>query len=470
MRLFLASTAFVFFSAIYVSFFWYHHNNLWYGGLKIPREQPASAASFLSPEAYPVYGIRADFHWKMNEKEKNNQTMTAVYAIPSDSSEPLLRRRNIKGIVVLLHACTHNALKFFAPSSTCPDCIGLSEEMRLARIVLERGYVVVAVTASSKGGCWGGDNDEVEGIRTVLGGFRGHWRQLHNNNNNPHGSSTTSSILDMIDDPPTVYAIGASSGGFMAAKLVAEGVAESAAVMVMGLRNQLLDKISSLPEDPGRKLYFAPMTRDKGTTKKVRENYAHWMGGKQQEGGRQRSSTKNAHEMLVDEVSCVPLPVTADYLWNRVPGMTLEAARIIVRILLDHNHLDPSTLKLVVDPTRSNWRDFFLQGDLPVPNTLFSSEHQQQQWEDNNNNNNNNNNNFRNNKSSSMVLWGKFDLTPGISPLAKALHRAWAMHEYCSEIVEHALDLFEGQKTKQEILECIQQQQKQQQQQQHVQE
>jgi hypothetical protein len=453
----------MFFSTIHISLYWYHHNNSvvndnknnevseWYSD-PISREQWED--NFLSTEAYPVYGIRADFHRKTYGKEKNsNQNVTAVYAIPSDSSEPL-RRNRIKGIVVLLHACTHNALKFFAPSSTCPDCIGLSEEMRLARIVLEHGYIPVAVTAISKGGCWGGGNDEIEGIRTVLGGYRGHWKQLHNTNTNinPHESSSSNSnnSLDMMDNPPTVYAIGASSGGFMAAKLVAEGVAESAAVMVFGLRNQLLDKISSLPEDPVRKLYFAPMTRDKGTTNKVRESYAHWME-------EQQSSTKNAHEMIVDEVSCVPLPVTADYLWNRVPGMTLDAATTIVRVLLEHNHLDRSTLKLIVDPTSSNWRDFLLREDLPVPQSLLLGEHLL--------------NNKNSSSSSSMILWRQFDLTPGISPLAKALHRAWAMHEYCSEIVEHALDFFEGQRTKQEILELIQQkQQYQQQQQQRVQE
>ena len=62
-------------------------------------------------------------------------------------------------------------------------------------------------------------------------------------------------------------------------------------------------------------------------------------------------------------------------------------------------------------------------------------------------------------KKSNKVLWETFDLTPTISPLAKALHRAWAMHEYCSESVEHALDFFEGIKTKQEILDILQQQQ-----------
>mmetsp|Transcript_9638 Transcript_9638/g.19947 ORF Transcript_9638/g.19947 Transcript_9638/m.19947 type:complete len:127 (+) Transcript_9638:3-383(+) len=121
--------------------------------------------------------------------------------------------------------------------------------------------------------------------------------------------------------------------------------------------------------------------------------------------------------------------------------MTKDAANIIVTLLLDHNHLDPNTLKLIVDPTRSKWRDFFLKNDkLPKPASLQLSQGNKIIHDPNNN----------------MMLWDTFDLTPGISPLAKALHRAWAMHEYCSEIVELALDFFEGQKTRTEILDILQ--------------
>eukprot|EP00534_Pseudo-nitzschia_fraudulenta_P017098 CAMPEP_0201253584 /NCGR_PEP_ID=MMETSP0852-20130820/67524_1 /ASSEMBLY_ACC=CAM_ASM_000632 /TAXON_ID=183588 /ORGANISM="Pseudo-nitzschia fraudulenta, Strain WWA7" /LENGTH=217 /DNA_ID=CAMNT_0047553371 /DNA_START=70 /DNA_END=723 /DNA_ORIENTATION=+ len=164
---------------------------------------------------------------------------------------------------------------------------------------------------------------------------------------------------------------------------------------------------------------------------------------------------KVAVEALLDESSCLPLPVTAEYLWTRVPGMTVEAARIIVGVLLEHNHLDPSTSKLIVDPTRSDWRDFFLKNSDSISI-------------DNNNNNNRlptppsllPTNESKNNK---MILWGTFDLTRTMSPLAKALHRAWAMHEYCSESVPLALDYFEGKQSKEELIQRIRQQQQQQQ-------
>ena len=45
--------------------------------------------------------------------------------------------------------------------------------------------------------------------------------------------------------------------------------------------------------------------------------------------------------------------------------------------------------------------------------------------------------------SSESVLWGRFPLAPGQSPLAKAFHRAWAFHEYCSEAVIPAFQFFE---------------------------
>jgi alpha-beta hydrolase superfamily lysophospholipase len=441
----LVSTAFVFFSAIFLFLYLQYNDNNYDVFINdvflSTREAQAPASSLLSPEAYPVYGIFAEFDRKNGGTTKIPPTVSAVYAFPNGKSKHAQRAdsSSTKGIVLLLHACTHSALKFFAPSPTCPDCIGLSEEMRIARTVLERGYAVVAVTASSKGGCWGGTND-LEGIKRVLEGFRNHL-MVHNTDREDYQEMVHELMTDYAD--PTIYALGASSGGSMAAKLVANGIAESAAVMVTSLNNELLDGISSLPEPPGRKLYLAPMTRDKGTAHRVRRNYAYWM----------EEHSRSTHDVLLDETSCVPLPVTANYLWNRVPGMTLEAAEVIVEVLLEYKHLDPSTMKFIVDPTRSNWRDLFLQGDIPIPNSLRLSQQEQEEGEGNQENANKNKS-FE--ETSSMMLWETFDLTPGISPLAKALHRAWAMHEYCSEIVELALDYFEGQKTKQDILEIIQ--------------
>jgi len=64
--------------------------------------------------AQPVYGIQAVW----------DKDLQVVYQLPSSSP---------RGIALVLHACSHSAWKLFAPSSLCPDCIGLSEEMIMVR-------------------------------------------------------------------------------------------------------------------------------------------------------------------------------------------------------------------------------------------------------------------------------------------------------------------------------------------------
>ena len=86
--------------------------------------------------------------------------------------------------------------------------------------------------------------------------------------------------------------------------------------------------------------------------------------------------------------------------------MTAEASEVLVSTLERAGHVDPSSGMLRVDPTRSSWRSV-----LSPKNSTH--------WLD------------------------EFALEPGKSPLAKALHRAWAFHEYCSEAIVPALRFFE---------------------------
>jgi hypothetical protein len=143
----------------------------------------STTPSLLSPKAYPVYGTHVEFDYNRGTK---NKSITVVYALPSsrhygsgggggnftirsstDNNNNDTENNNntiiiIKGIVILLHACTHNAFKFFSPSNDkCPECVGLSEELQLVRNVLNRGYVAFAVTCSNlQSGCWGGGDDD----------------------------------------------------------------------------------------------------------------------------------------------------------------------------------------------------------------------------------------------------------------------------------------------------------------------
>ena len=89
----------------------------------------------------------------------NNEDSIQI-VIPSTMYQP----SSSKGIVLLLHACTHSALKFFSSSpSTCPNCVGLSEELRIVRLVIASGYIPVAISSiDRKSGCWSAARDVVE--------------------------------------------------------------------------------------------------------------------------------------------------------------------------------------------------------------------------------------------------------------------------------------------------------------------
>jgi len=93
-----------------------------------------------------------------------------------------------KDIVLLLHACSHSALKFFTSSPNCKSCIGLSEELRIVRLVLQYGYMPIAISSINRvNGCW--SNKDIPRIETVLS----YWTERNEHQKVKH---------------PVIYAIG----------------------------------------------------------------------------------------------------------------------------------------------------------------------------------------------------------------------------------------------------------------------
>ncbi|KAG7351865.1 hypothetical protein IV203_007913 [Nitzschia inconspicua] len=369
-----------------------------------------SSSSLLSPNASAVYGIALEYENDRKEHvavDDDASPISIVYALPSISLPP----PHHKGIVFLLHGCTHNSYKFFSPTQNCAKCVGLSEELQMSRWVLEQGYIALAVTSyDRKSGCWGNVND-TRRIRKALHEF------IH---------TTHPELFKGNNAQPKIIAVGASSGGAMAGRLLAAGMVDAALVMVMGLPQKLLETLLEKQRDPTatmKHLYLAPMVKDEGTAKTCRSNYQFLSQHIQQ-----HPTTKL--QVMLDETSCQPLPVTTEYLWSRVPGMTKEAAQILVDTLVEAQHVDPTTKLLVLDPTQSLWRDVVTAKNQNIPASLLQTEN----W---------NQKNAVPIPSQTQLLWERFDLTPGRSPLAKALHRAWAFHEYCSESLAPAFQLFE---------------------------
>lgn len=390
--------------------------------------------------AQPIYGIRRLIPVPSNNfknldlgasssssQQQQQQPVEVVYSRMHDSP---------KGIALLLHACTHNALKFFSPSpSTCRQCVGLAEELRIVRLVQERGYVPVAVTCvDSESGCW--SDRDLPRLQQVLRTFQEELRPSNTTTKN----STTILLPPRAEMRLPVIAIGASSGGHMAAKVAAEGLADAALVMVMGLKPALQEQL--VKQQPP--LYLAPMPRDQRTLKRNRENYQALVAANYNAAGDDHESTtikKNdlsvttssssssilSDRVILDEKSCVPCPVTVDYLVERVPGITRDHAARIILALQNSGHLGSEDQLFRKDPTVSDWRNALLALN-PTPDSQLQSQNQQE---------------GARGHPTDEILWGKFPLTRGQSPLAKAFHRAWAFHEYCSESVPLALDFFE---------------------------
>ena len=286
-----------------------------------------------------------------------------VYALPNQNVEDL------RGIALLLHGCSHSALKFFSPSENCNTCIGLSEELKISRILLEQQTLaVVAVTSQDRaGGCW--SNKDVTPIHHVLIHMRNHF----------------------VPNSKRVLAFGASSGGHMAATLaINQELVDAAFVGVMTMGGSLVNQWKNKKSKPP--IYLAPMPRDKRTLKGNQQDY---------------EAMKGLGPVILDTTTCQSFPVTAAYLNERVPNMKLSMANLIIPALVATGHLHPDTFMFMKDPTRSDWRNdlhFECGGKGCLQNQ---------------------------------------PLGPGVSPLAKAFHRAWAMHEYCSEATVKALEFFQ---------------------------
>jgi len=327
--------------------------------------------------------------WDSSTTSSSSYSASVVWQIPPIISDVL-------GIVLLLHACTHDATKFFVPSPGCPNCVGLSEEVLVAKAFLNSGIAVIALTSQDrKSGCWSFKNDgqiamdvlveyEKKITTLLLASLSSDKRpqdQDHLNQRPFH------SLLRLV--------YGASSGGAFAEQLVS-AAATTTKLKTAGNVSFHLDGVFSQVPPPNHHpisvtvpIAVTTMTRDKRSTESASMAVKRWAD--QEKTG--ISPSKYRHDL------CNPLMVTDTMLSNRVPNLFNDThrAKKIVEALQQHGHIDVQG-NLLRDPTRSNWRDAITGLHLGL------------------------------------------ELKAGRSPLAKALHRAWAFHEYCSDVIVEQLD------------------------------
>ncbi len=192
-----------------------------------------------------------------------------------------------RGIVLILHACTHSARDFWKRAPECPRCTGLAEEVALRRAIVAAGFGVVAFSSANRqSGCWAG-RAEIPAAQNALAAAR-----------------------SRMPSARRVIALGVSSGGAMAAELAAAGLVDGAILGVAVLPPRL--RTATLPP-----LLFHFMARDKSTTSAAKRDAA----------------MLQAHGRA-EAWECAPLLVADDFFSVRTAGEVSPAdSAALVRVL-----------------------------------------------------------------------------------------------------------------------------------------
>eukprot|EP00041_Stephanoeca_diplocostata_P023161 m.563392 g.563392 ORF g.563392 m.563392 type:complete len:318 (+) comp22231_c1_seq1:463-1416(+) len=238
-----------------------------------------------------------------------------VIRIPGESKMP-------RGIVLALHGCSHGA-RDWGTETECAGCIGLPEELQIARSCIEQDFIVVA--PSSQGHCWSHDYDGPmisEMLNDLLVDHRD-WRKL------------------------PLLAFGASSGGAMAL-LLSHYVAgiKAIAVQIMAVPNGVLSTLTDRAEVEFPPTLYLHMARDERTREHVSQNM----------------QLLAAHHVKVKSFALEPQPLT-EKLLRRIDGMLTDRAATIIARLQRCSVVDEHGW-LQKDPRASNWRQCLNAMDL----------------------------------------------------------------------------------------------------------
>lgn len=217
--------------------------------------------------------------------------------------------------------CTIRATDFFDASPGCPRCTGLPEERRFTRAALSRGYAVLAV--SSRDQCWsldaadgGEEGSELAAVESIIKWW------------------TTEKYPQLAGLP--LVGIGASSGGFFLSALAARVKFSSVAVMIAeGVYGDMAQIPAGYPP-----ALFVHMPKDADRARMVADSM-----------GKLR-----AKRVDVREIRCDDFAVSAEFLAERVPGLTRAVADALVDVLRRKGFVDEKGF-LKKDGRRTPWKE-----------------------------------------------------------------------------------------------------------------
>ena len=227
-----------------------------------------------------------------------------------------------RGVLLILHGCSHRATDAWPKSDKCPECTGLPIETRVVAEALARNWAVAAVTSHNRrSGCW--SQRDIDRIAKATGYVR-----------------------RVTNAGPATVSLGPSSGGSIAV-LVPDAVACVAQIMASPLE---LDA----RHPPVR---FVHMSRDTHRAAMIHHQVSEL-----------RDRGVDAAELIVE-----PEPLSAAALFRRGAGPggavlpSREMAERAFQALRAGGFVDASGF-LVDDPRRTNWRDAVRPqlGGLPI--------------------------------------------------------------------------------------------------------
>lgn len=215
-----------------------------------------------------------------------------------------------KAVLFLAHGCGGQAANFWDRSPACPNCVGLPEERLIVLHALYRKFAVL--TISSTGKCWS-FGKEKETVKWIIKW----WIEKNNLGKLP------------------LTAMGASSGGYFVSALAAEMRFSSIVIMIAeGVFEQM-----GVPEVYPPTL-FIHMPKDRFRKKSIEMNM---------EALRRKS-------VDVREIKCMGLPLTPNFLSDRIPGLDQKFSIQLFAVLQANNFIDENGY-MRKDGRKTPWKE-----------------------------------------------------------------------------------------------------------------
>ncbi|XP_015973362.1 uncharacterized protein LOC107496576 isoform X1 [Arachis duranensis] len=200
-----------------------------------------------------------------------------------------------KGVLFLAHGCDGRAVNFWDRSPQCPDCVGLPEERLLVLNALARGFAVI--TISSAGRCWAYNGVEKFVVKDIIKWFVG---------------------KEKLEKLPLV-ALGASSGGYFVSLLPTIMKFNSIVLMIAEGMFEKFDVEENYPPT-----LFVHMPKDLYRQQKIDE-YVEILKEK---------------GIAADVVECMELPLSPNFLADRVPGLDQRLSRRLFEFFRKEGFID----------------------------------------------------------------------------------------------------------------------------------